>query len=47
MGEIIFSIAVGGCLVLSGIILLVASKKESKRELARVARETTGTQEMR
>ena len=45
MGEIIFSIAVGGCLVLSGIILLVASKKESKRELARVDGKTTDTQE--
>lgn len=35
MGEIIFSIAIGGCLVTAGIILVVASKKESKRELAK------------
>jgi len=37
MGEIIFSVVVGCCLVLSGIILIVSSKKESKRELKRLA----------
>ena len=44
MGEIIFSIAIGGCLVLSGIILIVASKKESKRELAKAAGKATDSQ---
>jgi len=37
MGEIIFSFVIGGCLVLAGIILIVASSRESKRELARLA----------
>jgi len=31
MGEIIFSFAIGGCLVLSGIILIVAMTKEQKK----------------
>ncbi|ADL06443.1 hypothetical protein Closa_3929 [[Clostridium] saccharolyticum WM1] len=31
MGEIIFSICVGGCLVASGIIMLVVLKKEEER----------------
>jgi len=37
MGEIIFSVVIGCCLVLSGIILIVSSNKESKRELKRLA----------
>ena len=37
MGEIIFSFVIGGCLVLSGTILIVASNRESKRELKRMA----------
>ena len=45
MGEIIFSIAIGGCLVLSGIILIVVSHKESKRELAKLANSKPETQE--
>lgn len=31
MGEILFSICVGGCLVASGIFMLVALKKEQKK----------------
>lgn len=31
MGEIILSIAIGGCLVVSGIILIVALDKEQKK----------------
>lgn len=30
MGEIIFSFCVGGCLVLSGIIMVIVLKKEEK-----------------
>ena len=45
MGEIIFSVAIGGCLVLSGIILIAASHKESKRELARIENETADAPE--
>ena len=37
MGEIIFSFVIGGCLVLAGIILITASKRESKRELKKLA----------
>ena len=37
MGEIIFSFVIGGCLVLAGIILIAASKRESKRELKKLA----------
>ena len=36
MGEIIFSFVIGGCLVLAGTILIVASKKESVRELKKL-----------
>jgi len=36
VGEIIFSIVIGCCLILSGIILIVSSNKESKRELKRL-----------
>ena len=31
MGEIIFSFVIGGCLVLAGTILIIASKKEWKK----------------
>jgi len=41
MGEIIFSVVVGCCLILSGIILIVSSHKESKRELKRLADKQT------
>ena len=37
MGEIIFSFVIGGCLVLAGVILIVASKKESTKELGKLA----------
>lgn len=31
MGEIILSIAIGGCLVVSGIIMIIALDKEQKK----------------
>lgn len=31
MGEIIFSFCVGGCLVISGIALIIVLKREEKR----------------
>jgi len=36
MGEIIFSVVIGACLVLSGIILITSSNKEANRELKRL-----------
>ena len=37
MGEIILSIVIGSCLILAGIILIVATNREAKRELDRIA----------
>ena len=37
MGEIILSFVIGSCLVFSGIVLIVATSRESKKELERMA----------